>query len=374
MANYLKKSGLQVDTQLVAFVEAEALPGTGISPDAFWDGLARLVDRFMPRNRDLLAFRDKLQGKIDAWHRANGPVASDPAGYDKFLRDVGYLVPEPADFEIETSGLDPEISTICGPQLVVPVSNARYALNAANARWGSLYDALYGTDAISREGELAPGKGFNAARGAAVVKRGAEFLDAAFPLVQRSHADVTGYHVVKDGEARVLVADTPSGRVGLKQPQAFAGYGGTEARGELVLSHHGLHAILVIDPSNPIGKTHAAGLADIVLESALTTIQDCEDSVAAVDSEDKVAVYRNWLGLMNGTLTEAFEKGGKTVHRALNPDRTFKDAAGQSLSLKGRALLLVRNVGHLMTTRAVLDQSGKPIGEGLLDAFDMGAF
>ena len=355
MANYLEKSGLQVDTQLVTFVETEALPGTGISPDAYWAGLARLVDRFMPRNRELLALRDKLQGKIDAWHRANGPVASDPAGYEAFLKEIGYLVPEPADFSIETSGLDPEISTICGPQLVVPVSNARYALNAANARWGSLYDALYGTDAISREGELAPGKGFNPTRGAAVVARGAEFLDAAFPLAQGTHTAVTGYHVVKDGDARVFVAETPSGRVGLRQPEAFAGYGRTEARGELLLSHNGLHAILVIDPSNPIGKTHAAGLADIVLESALTTIQDCEDSVAAVDAEDKVGVYRNWLGLMNGTLTEAFDKGGKTVHRALSPDRSFKDAAGQPLSLKGRALLLVRNVGHLMTTRAVLD-------------------
>jgi malate synthase len=368
MANYLEKSGLQVDTQLVTFVETEALPGTGISPDAYWAGLAGLVDRFMPRNRELLALRDKLQGKIDAWHRANGPVASDPAGYEAFLKEIGYLAPEPADFEIETSGLDPEISTICGPQLVVPVSNARYALNAANARWGSLYDALYGTDAISREGELAPGKGFNPARGAAVVARGAEFLDAAFPLTQGSHAAVTGYHVVKDGDARVFVSETPSGRVGLRRPQAFAGYGGTEARGELLLSHNGLHAILVIDPSSPIGKTHAAGLADIVLESALTTIQDCEDSVAAVDAEDKVGVYRNWLGLMNGTLTEAFDKGGKTVHRALSPDRSFKDAAGQPQTLKGRALLLVRNVGHLMTTRAVLDQNGVPIGEGLLDA------
>jgi len=201
-----------------------------------------------------------------------------------------------------------------------------------------------------------------------VVARGAEYLDAAFPLAEDSHAAVTGYHVVKDGDARVFVAETPSGRVGLRQPEAFAGYGGTAERGELLLSHHGLHAILIIDPSNPIGKTHAAGLADIVLESALTTIQDCEDSVAAVDAEDKVGVYRNWFGLMNGTLTEAFEKSGKTVHRALSPDRSFKDAAGQPLTLKGRALLLVRNVGHLMTTRAVLDQNGVPIGEGLLDA------
>ncbi len=368
MADYLNKSGLQVDARLVSFIEGEALPGTGIEPDAYWAGLAGLVERFMPRNRELLAVRDELQGKIDRWHHEHGPVANDPAGYAAFLSEIGYLVPEPADFSIETTGLDPEISTICGPQLVVPVSNARYALNAANARWGSLYDALYGTDAISRDGELAPGKGFNPARGAAVVKRSAEFLDSAVPLASGSHADVTGYHAVKEGERREFVADTASGRVGLKDATAFAGYGGTQERGELVLKHNGLHIILIIDPKSVIGSLHPAGLSDVIIESALTAIQDCEDSVAAVDAEDKVGVYRNWLGLMNGSLKEAFEKGGKTVHRELNADRTYKDANGQPLTLKGRALLLVRNVGHLMTTRAVLDKNGTPIGEGLLDA------
>ncbi|RYE09083.1 MAG: malate synthase G [Hyphomicrobiales bacterium] len=368
MTNYLNKSGLSVDPLLVDFVEKEALPGTGIAADTYWDGLAGLVERFMPRNRELLAVRDELQSKIDGWHRAHGPVANDPKGYQAFLKEIGYLVADPADFEIETSGLDPEISSICGPQLVVPVSNARYALNAANARWGSLYDALYGTDAISREGELAPGKGLNPARAAAVVARAAQFLDEAFPLASGSHADVSGYHVSKEDGARRFVADTPAGRVGLKDAAQFAGYGGTEARGELLLVHHGLHAILVIDAASPIGKTHKAGLSDVILESALTTIQDCEDSVAAVDAEDKVGVYRNWLGLMNGTLKEAFEKGGKTVHRELNTDRSFKDANGQPVTLKGRALLLVRNVGHLMTSRAVLDKDGVPIGEGLLDA------
>ena len=357
MADYLDKAGLQVDAQLVAFVENEALPGTGIAADAYWAGLAGLVDRFMPRNRDLLALRDQLQGKIDEWNRAHGPANSDPASYQAFLRDIGYLVSEPADFTIETSGLDPEISTVCGPQLVVPVSNARYALNAANARWGSLYDALYGTDAISREGDLAPGKGLNEKRAAAVVAYGAKFLDESFPLEGASHTQVTAYHVAKEGEVRRFVADTASGPVALRHPTAFAGYGGTQERGELVLQHNGLHAILVIDPQSAIGKTHRAGLADIVIESALTAIQDCEDSVAAVDAEDKVGVYRNWLGLMNGTLTETFEKGGKTVRRSLNPDRTYKDIDGQPLTLKGRALLLVRNVGHLMTTRAVLDLS-----------------
>jgi malate synthase len=364
MTNYLDKSGLKVDALLADFVETEALAGTGIAAEAYWAGLAGLVDRFMPRNRELLAVRERLQTQIGAWHHAHGPVASDPSGYEDFLWQIGYLVPEPADFSIETSGLDPEISTICGPQLVVPVSNARYALNAANARWGSLYDALYGTDAISRAGELAPGKGLNAKRAAAVVARGAEFLDAAFPLARGSHEDVSRYAVVG---GRLLI-DTAEGAAALADPAQFVGHAGGENSAQIVLRHHGLHAILYIDRQNPIGATHAAGLADIVIESALTTIQDCEDSVAAVDAEDKVGVYRNWLGLMNGTLTDSFEKAGKLVHRALNPDKLFTGSDGKPLALKGRALLLVRNVGHLMTTRAVLDQNGTPIGEGLLDA------
>ncbi len=361
MTDYLDKSSLKVDAELASFIEDEALPGTGVAADRFWSGLAGLVERFMPRNRELLAFRDELQGKIDAWHHAHGPVANDPAGYEAFLREIGYLVPEPADFTIETSGLDPEISTICGPQLVVPVSNARYALNAANARWGSLYDALYGTDAIAREGELAPGKAYNPARGAAVVARGAQFLDEAFPLKGGvRHADVSAY-AVRLGALIIDAGETPAE---LADPAQFVGY----ADGQIVLHHNGLHVILVIDPDNPIGAAHRAGLADIIVESALTTIQDCEDSVAAVDAADKVGVYRNWLGLMQGTLTETFEKNGKTVRRALNPDREFTTPDGKPLTLKGRALLLVRNVGHLMTTRAVLDGSGAPIGEGLLDA------
>jgi malate synthase len=368
MADYIEKSGLKVDPLLVDFVEKEAIPGTAVSAEQFWSGLAGLVRDFAPRNRELLAIRDRIQTEIDDWHKANGPVGADPQKYQAFLKQIGYLVAEPADFTIETSGLDPEISTICGPQLVVPVSNARYALNAANARWGSLYDALYGTDAISREGELAPGKGLNPARAAAVVARAAEFLDASFPLASGSHAEVTGYHVIKDGDRRVFVADTAAGRVALKDPAQFVGYGGTEERGELVLRHNGLHVILIIDPRSPIGATHKAGLSDLIVESALTTIQDCEDSVAAVDAEDKVGVYRNWLGLMNGTLSETFEKGGKPLTRKLNADRQYKDVSGQPLVLKGRALLLVRNVGHLMTTKAVLDPAGNPIGEGLVDA------
>jgi len=365
---YVEKSGLKVDQLLVDFVEQEAIPGTSVSPAQFWDGFAGLVRDFAPKNRQLLALRDQMQHQIDEWHTANGPINANPGGYEAFLREIGYLVPEPADFTIETDGLDPEISSICGPQLVVPVSNARYALNAANARWGSLYDALYGTDVIPRDGDLAPGKGLNPARAAAVVKRAAEFLDSALPLTSGSHADVTGYHVVKEGDRRVFVADTAAGRVALKEPPAFAGYGGTEERGELLLQHHGLHVILVIDPESPIGAAHAAGLSDVIVESALTTIQDCEDSVAAVDAEDKVGVYRNWLGLMNGSLEDTFEKGGKPVTRKLNADRTYKDIYGQPLTLKGRALLLVRNVGHLMTTKAVIDAEGNAIGEGLMDA------
>ena len=365
MANYLNKAGLQVDARLVTFVETEALPGTGIAVDAYWGGLAGLVETFMPRNRQLLAIRDRMQKQIDDWHHKNGPVARDPARYQAFLREIGYLVPEPADFQIETSGLDPEISTICGPQLVVPVSNARYALNAANARWGSLYDALYGTDAISREGELAPGKGYSAKRGAAVFARAAQFLDQAFPLESGSHEDANGY----GGTQSVFSVSLKDGRdVYLRDPRQFVGMRQDGHAFVWLLEHNGLHVELVDDDAHPIGKTHPAGLADIVIESALTTIQDCEDSVAAVDAEDKVGVYRNWLGLMNGTLADTFEKGGKTVHRTLHADKEFKDVDGKPLALKGRALLLVRNVGHLMTTRAVLDKDGTPIGEGLLDA------
>ena len=367
MTDYLTKSGLSVHPLLVDFVEKEALPGLPVSAEQFWDGLANLAREHVPTNARLLAKRDDLQARIDDWHRKYGPVANNPQGYEFFLKDIGYLVDEPADFSIETEGLDPEISSICGPQLVVPVSNARYALNAANARWGSLYDALYGTDVIARDGDLAPGTGYNPVRGAAVVARAAQFLDDAFPLAAGSHKDVTGYHVIMDGEQGVFVADTAAGRTGLRDPGAFVGYGGTQESGEIVLRHNGLHVVLVIDPKSPIGAAHAAGLSDVIVEAALTTIQDCEDSVAAVDAEDKVGVYRNWLGLMTGTLEDTFEKGGQTVTRKLKSDRVYEDVSGNELVLKGRSLLLVRNVGHLMTTDAVL-LDGKPIGEGLMDA------
>ncbi|WEK05156.1 MAG: malate synthase G [Candidatus Devosia phytovorans] len=367
MSDYLTKSDLSVHTLLVDFVEKEALPGTGIAADQFWSGFAALIAVHGPTNARLLQHRDDLQSQVDDWHRKYGPVGNNAQGYEFFLREIGYLVPEPADFTIETTGLDPEITTLCGPQLVVPVSNARYALNAANARWGSLYDAYYGTDVIARDGELAPGKAFNTARAAAVVDKAAAFLDATFPLATGSHRDVTGYHIEKQGDARIFVVDTDAGRTGLRDPSAFAGYGGTEDSGQLVLRHNGLHVILVIEPGSVIGKTHRAGLSDVIVEAALTTIQDCEDSVAAVDAEDKVGVYRNWLGLMNGSLEDTFEKQGQSVTRKLNADRSYKDANGAPFTLKGRSLLLVRNVGHLMTTDAVLFE-GKPIGEGLMDA------
>ncbi len=367
MTTYQTKAGLSVHPLLVDFVEKEALAGLAVTADRFWEGLAGLVAEHTPTNRRLLARRDELQGQIDDWHRQYGPVANDPGGYEAFLREIGYLVPEPGDFTIETSGLDPEIIALCGPQLVVPVSNARYALNAANARWGSLYDAFYGTDVIARDGELAPGKGYNPARGAAVVEKAAAFLDETLPLASGSHRDVTAYRVVESGGRHSLAIDTASGSTTLKDEAAFVGFGGTPARTELVLAHHGLHVILVIEPGSVIGGAHKAGLSDIIVEAALTTIQDCEDSVAAVDAENKVGVYRNWLGLMNGTLEDTFEKGGRSVTRKLNADRHYTGADGAPLILKGRSLLLVRNVGHLMTTDAML-LDGKPIGEGLLDA------
>ena len=368
MGDYLQRGGLTVDDQLVAFIEQEALPGTSVTAERFWTGFADLVAECMPRNRELLALRDRMQSEIDDWHRKHGPVAADAAGYQQFLRQIGYLVEEPEDFAIETTGLDPEISMISGPQLVVPVSNARYALNAANARWGSLYDALYGTDVISRDGDLEPGASYNPRRGEAVVARAATFLDEAFPLASGSHADATAYVVAETAGLAALSIDTRTGPTTLADSSQFVGYAELDDRAVILLANNGLHAELVINRTTAVGRAHPAGLADVVIESALTTIQDCEDSVAAVDAEDKVGVYRNWLGLMNGTLEDRFEKGDRQVTRRLNPDRRYKDAKGGELVLKGRALLLVRNVGHLMTTDAVRDAEGRAIGEGLLDA------
>ncbi|MCF6302099.1 MAG: malate synthase G, partial [Devosiaceae bacterium] len=340
-----------------------------IASAQFWDGLANRVNGLAPRNRELLAIREEMQSKIDAWHIENGTVADDPAGYRAFLRSIGYVVEVPDDFVVEPGEMDPEISSICGPQLVVPVSNARYALNAANARWGSLFDALYGTNAVEQKGKLAPGKSHNPKRAAEVFKRAATYLDQAFPLVDARHKDVVSYRVERVESGAVLSMELGAGdTVTLVDPAAFVGYRHDGEKQILLLKHHGLHMELVVDRKNAIGASHPAGLADIRVEAALSTIQDCEDSVAAVDAEEKVGVYSNWLGLMKGDLSETFHKGTRKIERCLNDDRVFISPDGGELILKGRALLLVRNVGHLMTSEMVIDRGGNQIGEGIIDA------
>ncbi|UNC15488.1 malate synthase G [Acidiphilium multivorum] len=361
---YVDAAGLRVAAELHQFIETEALPGTGIESGAFWQGFAGLIARHAPRNAELLAERDRLQAAIDDWHRSRRGQPVDPAAYEAFLREIGYLRPEPGDVKVTSERVDPEIAAIAGPQLVVPVMNARYALNAANARWGSLYDALYGTDAIPESGGLERGKAYNPQRGAAVVARGRAFLDDHFPLATGSHADVRAWRVHHGHLAAVL----ESGETGLKHAAQFAGYRGEPAAPTAVLlRHHNLHVEIAIDPTSPIGRTDKAGVADLIVESAISTIMDAEDSVAAVDAEDKVLVYRNWLGLMAGTLSEQVEKGGKTFTRKLNPDRAYTAPDGSTLTLPGRVLMLVRNVGHHIYTDTVLDAAGKPIPETILD-------
>ena len=357
---------LKVDSQLADFIETEALPGTGVEAADFWRGLDAIVNDLAPRNRELLARREDLQAQIDEWHRDRKGQPIDPDAYEAFLREIGYLLPEGEPFTVSTANVDPEIATIAGPQLVVPVMNARYALNAANARWGSLYDALYGTDAISEEGGAQRAGGYNAVRGSKVIAWARDFLDTSAPLARGSHLHAMGYRI-EDGALAATLNDGST--VGLADPAQLAGFRGdaTDPKA-ILLVRHGLHVEIVIDPHHPIGQDDPAGIADIVLESAVTTIMDCEDSIAAVDAEDKVAVYRNWLGLMQGNLVERFDKGGETVERKLNPDREYTAPDGGTLTLPGRSMMLVRNVGHLMTNPAVLDKDGNEVPEGILDA------
>jgi len=356
--------GLQVANTLKSLLENDILPGTGVSADQFWAGLEAIVNDLAPKNRALLAKRDDLQAKIDAWHKANGK--GDFGAYKAFLQEIGYLVPVGPDFAIETQNVEPEIAMQAGPQLVVPVMNARFALNAANARWGSLYDALYGTDVLPETDGAEKSGGYNPVRGAKVVAYARAFLDDAATLSDASHTDATGY-AVEGGKLVVSLKDGST--TGLADDAQFAGYQGDAANPTAVLlKQHGLHFEIQFDREHPIGKTDAAGVKDVLVEAALTTIMDCEDSVAAVDAEDKALAYGNWLGLMKGTLTESVSKGGKTFTRAMNPDREYTAADGSTLTLKGRSMLFVRNVGHLMTNPAILFDGGKEIPEGIMDA------
>jgi malate synthase len=357
--------GLQVATELHRFVEEKVLPASGVASETFWKGFDAIVTDLAPRNVALLAERDRLQSELDAWHKKNpGPIADMPA-YRAFLEKIGYLLPQPQGAKATTANVDAELAQQAGPQLVVPILNARYALNAANARWGSLYDALYGTDAIPETDGAEKGKGYNPVRGAKVIEFARNVLDQAAPLVNGSHKNATGYSV-KDGQ---LVVALQSSSTALADPSQFIGYqGDASAPSSVLLKHNGIHLDIRIDRSTPIGKSDAAGVSDLVLEAALSTILDLEDSVAVVDAADKVVAYSNWLGIVQGTLTEEVAKGGKTFTRGLNPDREYTGANGQPIKLHGRSLMFLRNVGHLMTNPAVLYDGGKEIPEGILDA------
>ena len=374
MTDRVSVGNLRVAQVLYDFVNNEALPGTDIDPDSFWAGVDKVVTDLQPQNQDLLARRDQLQAQIDKWHRQHVIEPLDPEAYREFLTEIGYLQPEPADFTITTAGVDDEITTTAGPQLVVPVLNARFALNAANARWGSLYDALYGTDVIPESDGAEKGTSYNRVRGDKVIAYARKFLDEAVPLASGSWTGATGLSV-EDGQLQVATAD---GSVGLASPEKFVGYTGELGSPDwsVLLVNHGLHIEILVDPESPIGKTDAAGIKDVVLESAITTIMDFEDSVAAVDADDKVLGYRNWLGLNRGDLSEEVDKDGKTFTRVLNQDRTYKTPDGGELTLPGRSLLFVRNVGHLMTNDAIVVSDGNggenEVFEGIQDALFTG--
>ncbi|MFL1406347.1 malate synthase G [Marinobacter sp. M1N3S26] len=365
MTERVQVGGLQVAKNLFDFVNNEAIPGTGVDADKFWAEFDKIVHELAPRNRELLAKRDDIQEKMDGWYRNHKGQPFNMDEYKSFLKDIGYLADEPGEFRISTSNVDPEIATMAGPQLVVPVMNGRFALNAANARWGSLYDALYGTDVISEEGGAQKGPGYNSVRGAKVIEFARNLLDESAPLASGSHKDAAKYLV----EGGKLVVKLQSGEsTGLKDESAFVGYTGAEGEPTgILLVKNGMHFEIQIDASHPIGQDDGAHVKDVLMESALTTIMDCEDSVAAVDADDKTLAYRNWLGLMKGDLEESFQKGGEMMTRRMHADRTYTGADGSELSLKGRSLMFVRNVGHLMTNPAILLKDGNEVPEGLMD-------
>ena len=354
--------GLQVAQKLFDFINQQALPQTGIEQESFWASFEQIINEFSPRNRALLVKRDDIQASIDQWHQNN---EYDFSSYKAFLQEIGYLLPPCEDFKITTKDVDPEMATMAGPQLVVPVMNSRFALNAANARWGSLYDALYGTDAISEEDGGEKTQGYNPVRGNKVIAYGRDFLNEAVPLASGSHTGSAKY-AVADGQLNVALSNGET--TGLADQAQFVGYTGQQdSPNSVLLKNNGLHIEVCIDPSSPIGQSDGAGVSDIILESALTTIMDCEDSIAAVDADDKVVVYSNWLGLMKGDLSETITKGGKSFTRELNADRSYNGAKGNTLTLKGRSLMFVRNVGHLMTNEAIIDKDGYEVPEGILD-------
>ena len=365
MTEHVQVGGLQVAKVLFDFVNNEAIPGTGITADQFWAGADKVIHDLAPKNKALLAKRDDFQARIDTWHQTHAGQAHDPVAYKAFLQDIGYLLPEAADFQATTQNVDDEIARMAGPQLVVPVMNARFALNASNARWGSLYDALYGTDAISEADGAEKGQGYNKVRGDKVIAFARAFLDEAAPLSAGSHVDSTGYKIV---DGTLIVSLKGGSNSGLRDDAQLIGFQGPAAEPiAILLKHNGLHFEIQIDASTPVGQTDAAGVKDVLMEAALTTIMDCEDSVAAVDADDKVVIYRNWLGLMKGDLAEEVAKGGKTFTRTMNADRVYTGVDGQDVTLHGRSLLFVRNVGHLMTIDAILDKDGNEVPEGILD-------